>query len=214
VAYEACANSFPSLHPYKRAAKLLVNTSIILLQIGICAVAFVFMASNLRKVGAAYGVGGSIQLYRDQHLQVFQEEFDINLSKDHWLLIVFIPILITCFMRTLRAIALLSFIGGIFMIVVVGFVLQYLLFAKHIPFRELPWITDFTGVMTACGSALYAFEGQAMVLPLENKLRDPRKMNGMFGVLSTAMGAVALRYLSMGLSGYLTYGSDVAGSGL
>ena len=39
---------------------------------------------------------------------------------------------------------------------------QYLIRSDHV-LGELPWITDFNGILTAAGSILYSFEGQAMV---------------------------------------------------
>lgn len=145
--------------------------------------------------------------------QVFQDEFHVDMSTNQWLLIVFPPVLLTCFMRSLRAITLISFTGGVLVLVFVGSVTHYLLFqADHIPLAQLPLVTNFTGVMAALGSVLYSFHGQPMVLTLENRLRDPKKMGGPLGVLSTSMSAVTLIYLAVGLSGYLTYGSGVAGS--
>ncbi|KAI1713628.1 transmembrane amino acid transporter protein [Ditylenchus destructor] len=66
--------------------------------------------------------------------------------------------------------------------------------------------------MTACGSILYSFNGQAMVLPLENKLKHPPGMVGVFGVLSVGMSLVSSVYAASGFLGYITYGADVKGS--
>jgi proton-coupled amino acid transporter len=97
------------------------------------------------------------------------------------------------------------------MIVSLGFIFQYLIRADHV-MGELPAMTDFNGILTACGSILYSFEGQAMVLPMENKLKNPKNMIGPFGVLSTGMGLVSVVYASSGFFGYITYGTKVEGS--
>lgn len=44
--------------------------------------------------------------------------------------------------------------------------------------------------MTACGAVLYAFEGQAMVIPLENKLKKPNQMRGYTEIISTGINTV------------------------
>ena len=90
---------------------------------------------------------------------------------------------------------------------------QHLILAEpHHSVWELPWVTDFSGVATACGTLLYLFEGQTIVLPLENKLRDPQRMIGRRGVLSLGMALVTAIYLVVGLAAYLTYGADLKGS--
>ncbi|KAI1702739.1 transmembrane amino acid transporter protein domain-containing protein [Ditylenchus destructor] len=87
----------------------------------------------------------------------------------------------------------------------------HLLRAEHV-IGQLPWITNFDGIMTASGSILYSFNGQAMVLPLENKLKHPPDMVGAFGVLSVGMSLVSSVYAGSGFFGYITYGTDVKGS--
>ena len=91
------------------------------------------------------------------------------------------------------------------------FIFQYLIRQPH-QYDSLPWITDFDGIMMATGAIMYSFEGQAIVLPMENKLKDPEKMTGPFGVLSCGMGVITLIYASCGFLGYLTYGKEAEGS--
>jgi proton-coupled amino acid transporter len=76
----------------------------------------------------------------------------------------------------------------------------------------LPWFTTPAGVLTACGSILYCFEGQAMVLPMENKMRRPAEMLGPFGVLSTGMALTAIFDAAVGFLGYSKFGNAIQGS--
>lgn len=66
--------------------------------------------------------------------------------------------------------------------------------------------------MSAAGSILYAFEGQSIVLVMENKLKHPEDMIGEVGVLSTGMNLVIIIYAACGFFGFAKYGSDVKGS--
>jgi proton-coupled amino acid transporter len=50
--------------------------------------------------------------------------------------------------------------------------------------EQLPAYTNIFDVSIAVGSILYAFEGQAMVLPLENAMLQPQDMRGCTGVLT------------------------------
>ncbi|KAI1712336.1 transmembrane amino acid transporter protein [Ditylenchus destructor] len=191
VAYEACAHSFKFLRPYKNLAKAIVNTAILGLQLGICSVFYVFMALHMKEI--------------------FDDETSFKLSATAWMFIILPPVILLNFLRSLRTIAIFSMIGNVLMIGAFIFILQHLLRADHV-MGQLPWITNFDGVMTACGSILYSFEGQAMVLPLENKLKHPPSMVGPFGVLSVGMSLVSTVYAGSGFFGYITYGTDVKGS--
>uniref|UniRef100_T1GF26 Amino acid transporter transmembrane domain-containing protein n=1 Tax=Megaselia scalaris TaxID=36166 RepID=T1GF26_MEGSC len=62
------------------------------------------------------------------------------------------------------------------------------------------------------GTAIYAFEGIGVVLPLENNMRTPQDFGGATGVLNTGMVIVACLYTAVGFFGYLKYGDDVKGS--
>ncbi|PIO70192.1 hypothetical protein TELCIR_07960 [Teladorsagia circumcincta] len=87
-----------------------------------------------------------------------------------------------------------------------------LIFHEKFSHLSLPAVTNFSGVTIAAGGLMYAFEGQAMVLALENRLKMSSDMIGLTGVLSTSMNVVMLIYAFLGFFGYLTFGPSVAGS--
>lgn len=60
------------------------------------------------------------------------------------------------------------------------------------------------------GTAIYAFEGIGVVLPLENNMKTPEDFGGLTGVLNTGMVIVASLYTAVGFFGYLKYGENVA----
>lgn len=62
------------------------------------------------------------------------------------------------------------------------------------------------------GTAIYAFEGIGVVLPLENNMKTPQAFGGLTGVLNTGMVIVAALYTAVGFFGYLKYGDNVASS--
>lgn len=59
------------------------------------------------------------------------------------------------------------------------------------------------------GTAIYAFEGIGVVLPLENNMKTPQDFSGLTGVLNTGMVIVASLYTAVGFFGYLKYGENV-----
>uniref|UniRef100_A0A1I7SGQ3 Aa_trans domain-containing protein n=1 Tax=Bursaphelenchus xylophilus TaxID=6326 RepID=A0A1I7SGQ3_BURXY len=191
VSYHACSHSFPFIRPYNNVFRNITNGVIILLQLGICSVFYVFVASHVKEL--------------------FDDNSDIRLSPTIWSLLVLFPMIIVNLLRTLKMIAILSVVGNICMISCLIFIMQYLV-RKPLMITELPGITNFDGILMACGSILYSFEGQAMVLPMENKLKRPASMIGPFGVLSVGMTIVTFVYAACGFFGYAVYGNNVQGS--
>uniref|UniRef100_A0A915DNL9 Amino acid transporter transmembrane domain-containing protein n=1 Tax=Ditylenchus dipsaci TaxID=166011 RepID=A0A915DNL9_9BILA len=148
-----------------------------------------------------------------QHLrEVTQEITGVDAPEKTWMLMLLLPVMLINLARTLRIIAVFSAIGYVLMLGSLVFIYQYLIRTPHPNINNLPAITDFDGVMTACGLILYSFEGQAMVLPLENRLKRPQRMVGPFGVLSIGMTIVTLVYSITGIIGYATYGNHIKGS--
>jgi len=62
------------------------------------------------------------------------------------------------------------------------------------------------------GTAIYAFEGIGVVLPIENQMRFKSELRGLNGVLNTSMVIVTCLYIAIAFFGYLKYGDNVEGS--
>ena len=62
------------------------------------------------------------------------------------------------------------------------------------------------------GTAIYAFEGIGVVLPIENQMKNKHELRGPVGVLNTSMIIVTCLYIAVAFFGYLKYGDDVLGS--
>lgn len=60
------------------------------------------------------------------------------------------------------------------------------------------------------GTVLFAFEGIALVLPLQNSMRYPENFTKPFGVLNVGMFVITLLFVCTGTLGYLKYGEDAA----
>jgi len=58
--------------------------------------------------------------------------------------------------------------------------------------------------------SMYAFEGQTMILPIENKLDNPDDFLDNFGVLPTTMCLCTLFMTAIGFFGYNAFGDKVA----
>lgn len=62
------------------------------------------------------------------------------------------------------------------------------------------------------GTAVFAFEGISLVLPLQKDMRTPKQFEGLTGVLNTGMVTVSALYFAVGFYGYLKYGEVIKGS--
>ena len=75
------------------------------------------------------------------------------------------------------------------------------------------FLSSRSGLPLYFANAIYAFEGIGVVLPLENQMKEPRKMGGRFGVINTALGSVTVLYMMMGFFGYWQFfDSNIEGS--
>lgn len=62
------------------------------------------------------------------------------------------------------------------------------------------------------GTAIYAFEGIGVVMPLKNNMERPQDFGGLTGVLTTGMTIVTSLYAAVGFYGYLKYGDGIKDS--
>ena len=61
-------------------------------------------------------------------------------------------------------------------------------------------------------TAIYAFEGISLVLPVHNEMRVKEHFTPWMGVLNIAMTIVALIYFAIGFFGYIKYGNEAMAS--
>ncbi|XP_061395123.1 proton-coupled amino acid transporter 1-like, partial [Musca vetustissima] len=62
------------------------------------------------------------------------------------------------------------------------------------------------------GTALFSFEGIALILPIRNSMKDPKKFNQRFGVLNISMLIITLLFVFTGFVSYTKWGEGVEGS--
>jgi solute carrier family 36 (proton-coupled amino acid transporter) len=62
------------------------------------------------------------------------------------------------------------------------------------------------------GTAIFAFEGIAVVLPLQNAMKKPKNFSRRLGVLNVGVFFATVIYISFGAIGYWKYGEATEGS--
>ncbi|KAE9412972.1 hypothetical protein Angca_007844, partial [Angiostrongylus cantonensis] len=189
TADEAFKQSFDVIRNYGHIARRFVNISVSSLVLGICAIYYIFVVDHTKEV----------LMYMWPDLQI---------SKLSCLAVALVPFMLLSSVRSVRLMSYVSMVGNTFMILSTVAIFTQLLSAEHV-LDSLPGVTDFRGIVFATGSVIYSFEGQALILPLENKMKHPIEMRGWTGVLATGISLVTIIYAACGFFGYVTYGEDV-----
>ena len=192
---EVCFAAFETgplgIRKYSLLARQIINVFLCITQLGFCCVYFVFVAVNLQEVVSHY-----------YHVQV-----DTKII----LLILLIPMMALNLLKNLKYLTPVSLFASILTVTGLAFTFHYML-------HDLPRTDSVHGYATwgqlplYFGTAIYAFEGIGVVLPLENNMKTPEDFGGRSGVLNTGMVIVACLYTAVGFFGYLKYGDHVEAS--
>uniref|UniRef100_A0A1Y1MZY0 Amino acid transporter transmembrane domain-containing protein n=2 Tax=Photinus pyralis TaxID=7054 RepID=A0A1Y1MZY0_PHOPY len=187
---ELCFATGPSgLQKYSTLSRRLVNLFLCLTQFGFCCVYFVFISTNVKQILDYYGY-----------------EYDIHLH----MAVVLIPVYLSCLVRNLKFLVPLSMLANILMLAGIIITLYYA--AQPPGASRVENFASIGQLPLAFGTAVFAFEGIGLVLPLQNEMKKPKKFNSTFGVLNVGMVIVTILYLTVGLVSYLKYGDAIHGS--
>merc|ERR1719411_1570839 len=190
VAEHSFSTSGPTARKFSKFARMTINIFLCITQLGFCCVYFVFVAQNL-------------QLVISHHFG--------NVTMHEMMAITLIPMLLLCSIRNLKYLSPISMLANILQMVGLGLVFFYLLQDLPVTWERKAY-ADWKQYPLYFGTAIYAFEGIGVVLPLENQMKTPRDMRGWNGVLNTSMAIVTCLYVAVGFFGYLKYGDEVKGS--
>ncbi|KAK7097608.1 neutral amino acid uniporter 4-like [Littorina saxatilis] len=172
-------------------AKTFVNVLLLFTQFGFCCVYIVFIATSVKDV---------IDQFVDHSPSLRVYEVAVTA--------LLIPY---CLIRDLRSLAPFSLFANA--LTVVGMVLIFLNITQGLPdSTRRPAFTNFADLPLFFGTAIFAFEGISLVLPLESSMRDRERFSGLSGVLNLSMVTVTCLYTAMGFFGYLKYGDAALGS--
>lgn len=176
------------LQPHATKFKLLVNVFLMITQLGFCCVYFVFMAQNIRQVVALY--------WKDApEDRVFMG-------------MIAVPVLFLVFIRQLSVLAWFSMAANLATLISLCIIFRFI-FDNLQPRDDIQKVADYSEVPMFFGTAIYAFEGIGVVLPIENSMRNPHRFPL---IIYGGMTIVSSLYISVGVLGYLKYGSDICGS--
>uniref|UniRef100_A0A3B5AB32 Proton-coupled amino acid transporter 1-like n=1 Tax=Stegastes partitus TaxID=144197 RepID=A0A3B5AB32_9TELE len=193
------------LRRHSQWGKRTVNLFLIITQLGFCCVYFVFLSDNVKQVvEAANATTFNCQVNYTNQTQVLVPSFDSRLY-----MLCFLPaVILLVFTPNLKYLAPLSLVANLVM--TASLILIYFYSLTHIRYPiDLPKVGRAKDYPLFFGTAIFAFEGIGVVLPLENKMQRPQKFTL---VLYVGMGIVTFLYISLGTIGYMCFGEHIGGS--
>lgn len=175
-----------SVRPYSKFVRTVINIFLCITQLGFCCVYFVFVAANLHDVITHYF-------------------FDIGVV---WYLVMLLPPMILLnWVKNLKYLTPASLFASI--LTCSGLVITFFYMLQGLPnTSSVNAFSSWAQLPLYFGTAIYAFEGIGVVLPLENNMKNPKDFGGWNGVLNTGMVVVACLYTAVGFFGYLKYGES------
>lgn len=163
-------NGPPKLRKFSEWSKLIVNIFLCVTQLGFCCVYFVFASSSLKSVSSNSSIVSFfcaieyiISLNHLQILDFYGFEVDIHLH----MLFVLLPILLPSLIPNLKYLAPFSSVANVCMAVGIGVVFYYAL--QNVPaISERKYVGDLSSLPLFFGTAIYAFEGIALVSNIDS----------------------------------------------
>jgi solute carrier family 36 (proton-coupled amino acid transporter) len=97
---------------------------------------------------------------------------------------------------------------------ITGLVISFYYASQDLPnINERDFLPSDISTLPLCfATAIFAFEGISLVLPLQNAMKEPHKFSKVTGVLNVGMTLVTIIFISFGMIGYWKYGDKTEGS--
>jgi solute carrier family 36 (proton-coupled amino acid transporter) len=97
---------------------------------------------------------------------------------------------------------------------ITGLVISFYYASQDLPnLNERDFLPSDISTLPLCfATAIFAFEGISLVLPLQNAMKEPHKFSKVTGVLNVGMTLVTIIFISFGMIGYWKYGDKTEGS--
>ncbi|CDW59035.1 proton coupled amino acid transporter 4 [Trichuris trichiura] len=174
---------------FARAAKICTITFICLCQLGICAAYLTFIAVN------------------------FQQAFDfaVDYSVQMYMSIVLPFLLAAVSLRHLKHISILAMLGNPAQLLCLAITLYYV-FQEVPTVKNLPAFGGWGSMPLAFGTIMFSFEAINLILPVENRTRNPSFFLKWNGVLNVSCVLVTIFYVAIGFFGYIRYGENIKDS--
>ncbi|XP_003383116.1 PREDICTED: proton-coupled amino acid transporter 1-like isoform X2 [Amphimedon queenslandica] len=172
--------------------KMVVNLFLIVTQLGFCSIYFVFIADSFQ--------------------QVLKEAYCVTMPEKLLVAIFLIPVVVFCWVQNINSLSALSLVANVS--IAIGLVVIFYDEASYLATKkgssmQLHAAGNLMNISLFFGTAFYSVEGIGVVLPLENKMKQPTHAKS---VVYCGMAVVTILFALFGAIGYLTYGENTQAS--
>lgn len=117
------------------------------------------------------------------------------------------------YIRTLSRLAIASTLANVLEAAGIVLILQYLLRGlQQVDLVERAKLKSLDSIALGFGSAMFAFEGISVVLPVYSRMQNPIRMSNCAGIINVAYTLLLMLYFLVGMSGFLRYGDQAGDS--
>ncbi|XP_055331791.1 proton-coupled amino acid transporter 1-like [Paramacrobiotus metropolitanus] len=177
-----------SYSKYANLSKKVVDLFIIVSQFGFCCVYIVYVATTLQDV---------IRYYTDVELPI-----------QAYTAMVLPFLILLCYIRSLKILAPFSLAANLILCTCLVIIFVYV-FGHLKSVDSVPQFAGWSKLPLFFGTAIYAFEGIGIVLPIENRMKNPQDFGGWTGILNVGMVIITALYTAAGFFGYLAFGTEI-----